>query len=968
MNPLFESLLWCVLQVTLVGLLAWVMCQIISRWQGAASATIPAAALAAVVVLTASAFVPWPSWWRYGPNWLDGATAATPVSAQQLLPKMAPPGRPLAKSTAEQSDPLTDEPLAPSGGELAAASSALSSEPDSDKSSASAAMESGPSLNELAAAWLPLAVPVLLVVGIILGLLQLAGGLLSVRAYRRSSRPLVDKQLGELLDCLCAELSLASPIELRESEHLATAATVGWTKPVILLPPTWQSWSTDQQTAVLAHELAHVASGDFFACVLAQLGVALHFYHPLVHWLAARLRLEQELAADATAAQIAGGPKAYLQSLAELALHTTEQPLGWPAHTFLPTRGTFLRRIEMLRDSQPVSPARSRPGGIARWIAVGLLFLGAAAIAGLRGGPAVSPFDSAASAQSPGDGAAPTNGLDLSFVPNDAGMLLAIRPAELLKAKELRDAIPEIDRNGPWLVKLFAMEGIKQITLIGPAGVEPDDWNKDAVGIVQFVEPTTFDKLAAAGVFPADSIRLPASVATSLGRQQAYSALNDRTIALGTADVLNKYLTSRRKGQPAIAAGPAWEKVRSGAIVAALDMQLIRDQFADRPPNSAGSGPEAMIASLSPLWTDSEYVLAGVIIDGKTVHLRAIATCHDAKLAENVNDTVQAAITLARNTMRNVQANERDIAGFAQYLMQTSDALLKTVKVVQSETLVVAQTQTDLPAVKAAAAGPLAGALASARADAQRMQSMNNMKQILLAFHNWADTYGGRFPPPVLTTKDGKPCQPYSWRVAILPYIEQQALYNAYKFDEPWDSEANKKVLNAMPPIFRHPQAEAGSMNSSYYVLRSKELKEEKLVPAGAGAGAGGAALGAASGFGPGSEMGDAAGPGLAVEAPVGGFATAFSAKNGMPFAQMFDGTSNTIALVEAERDIPWTKPEDILYDPENAELPKFGGYAKEGFCVGICDGSVRFIDHKIDSKTLKALISPQGGETIEKY
>jgi beta-lactamase regulating signal transducer with metallopeptidase domain len=959
MNPLLESLLWCVLQVTLVGLLAWLLCLVISRWQDAASAGIPAAALAAVVVLTACAFVPWPAWWQYGPAWIDDITAAAPEPKPPVLSDAAPPGGPFAKSTAaEPSVPLTDQPSASAARESNAADLVLPNESDSAASNASGATATTPPLTELAANWLPLVVPVLLGAGIVLGLLQLAGGLLSVRAYRQSSRPVTDKQLGELVDCLCAELSLTRPIELRESEHLATAATVGWTKPVILLPPTWRSWSTDQQTAVLAHELAHVARGDFLACVLAQLGVALHFYHPLVHWLAGRLRLEQELAADATAAQIAGGPKAYLQSLAELALHTTEQPLGWPAHTFLPSQGTFLRRIEMLRDSQPVSPARSRPGGIARWGAIGLLVLGAAAIAGLRGGPAVSPFDTAASAQSPGEVASPTHGvLDLSFVPNDAGMLLAIRPTELLKAKELREAIPETDRNGPWLVKLFAMEGVQQITLIGPAGVEPDDWNKDAVGIVQFAEPTTFDKLSAAGIFPADSIRLPAAVATSLGRQQAYSALNDRTIALGTADVLNKYLASRRKGQPAIAAGPAWEKVRNGAIVAALDMQLVRDQFADRPPNSVGSGPEAMIASLSPLWTDSEYVLAGVIIDGKTVHLRAIATCHDEKLAGNVSDTVQAAITLARNTMRNVQANERDIPGFAQYLMQTSDALLKTVKVVQSETLVVAQTQTDLPAVKAAAAGPLVGALASARAEAQRMQSMNNMKQILLAFHNWAATYNGRFPPPVLTTKDGKPCQPYSWRVAILPYIEQPALYNQYRFDEPWDSEANKKVLNAMPPIFRHPQAKEGSMNSSYFVLRSKELKEEKVVPAGA-------AGGAASGFGP----GDASGPGLAVEAPAGGFATAFSAKNGMDFAQMFDGLSNTIALVEAQRDIPWTKPEDILYDPENAELPKFGGYFKEGFCAGLCDGAIKFVDHKIDSTTLKALISPQGGEVIEKF
>ena len=87
-------------------------------------------------------------------------------------------------------------------------------------------------------------------------------------------------------------------------------------------------------------------------CFSGRLGLSLHFYHPLLHWLMSRLRLEQELAADAAAASVSGGQRQYLLTIAELALRRQDRPLFWPARTFLPTRTTFLRRIAMLRDSK----------------------------------------------------------------------------------------------------------------------------------------------------------------------------------------------------------------------------------------------------------------------------------------------------------------------------------------------------------------------------------------------------------------------------------------------------------------------------------------------------------------------------------------------------------------------------------------------------------------------------------------
>src|SRR5262245_42387363 len=78
MTPFIESLLWCILQVTLVGALALALCAALRRWSSQAGAVVPAAAMAAVVGLTICAFVPWPNWWRFGPQWFPDKTAQRP--------------------------------------------------------------------------------------------------------------------------------------------------------------------------------------------------------------------------------------------------------------------------------------------------------------------------------------------------------------------------------------------------------------------------------------------------------------------------------------------------------------------------------------------------------------------------------------------------------------------------------------------------------------------------------------------------------------------------------------------------------------------------------------------------------------------------------------------------------------------------------------------------------------------------
>jgi len=584
----------------------------------------------------------------------------------------------------------------------------------------------------------------------------------------------------------------------------------------------------------------------------------------------------------------------------------------------------------MLRDSKPVTKA-PRPGGALRWAAVGVLVLGAALIAGLRGGPATSPFDNEASAQAPaGSADNAAGGIDLTHVVNDAKMLLAIRPAQVLANESIRKALTEAREDGPPILKLLTLDNLDQVTLVGPPGVEPDDWNSDAILILQFSKAVAVDDIVKTGAIARDVKKLPAP-AGAPSRFMAVDQPNDKTILLGQDDVLAKYVASRRKGKPEIAAGDAWAKVSKGAIVAAIDMQTIRDEFAKSGPPRGEVPPE--LGAVAPLWTDSEFVAAGVIVEGKTVHLRAVATCNDAKLAENVADTTKAAATLARNMMRTSREREKDIPAFATMIFDTAEGLLKTVKIEQSETLVVAQTSTEIPDAKAPAAVGLLGAIGQARSSAQKAQSANNMRQIAIAMHSWHDLYK-TLPPPVIYGKDGKGKVPHSWRVALLPFLDQTELYNAYQFDEPWDSEANKKVLAKMPAVFRHPTDKQDSTSSAYYVLTPARLLDTKVLPGGG------------------------------IESPVGGLPTAFSRKIGTGFAEIIDGTSNTLMTVEAKREIPWTKPEDILFDPEK-DPPALGGFFKDGFTVGMCDGATRFLSPKFEPKTLKLLITPQDGQPL---
>jgi prepilin-type processing-associated H-X9-DG protein len=232
------------------------------------------------------------------------------------------------------------------------------------------------------------------------------------------------------------------------------------------------------------------------------------------------------------------------------------------------------------------------------------------------------------------------------------------------------------------------------------------------------------------------------------------------------------------------------------------------------------------------------------------------------------------------------------------------------------------------------------------REAAARIQDQNNLKQLSLAMINYADSHQGEMPPAVVYDKDGKPL--YSWRVVILPYVEQQQLFNQFHLDEPWDSPHNKPLLAQMPKVFQSPAANPPDPYSTYYQVFD----------------------------GPGAAFNSDKGAGLKPFDPTGGgmFGQPGGQKPGLALrrsanvirfpASFTDGTSNTVLIVEAGDPVPWTKPADLPFNP-NGPLPKLGGVHGGNFNAAMGDGSVRYVSKGVSEKTVRAAITIAGGEML---
>jgi len=97
----------------------------------------------------------------------------------------------------------------------------------------------------------------------------------------------------------------------------------------------------------------------------------------------------------------------------------------------------------------------------------------------------------------------------------------------------------------------------------------------------------------------------------------------------------------------------------------------------------------------------------------------------------------------------------------------------------------------------------------------RRLHCIHNLRTIGVALHNYHDQ-NGCFPPPYVADAKGKPL--YSWRVLLLPYMEQTPLYEQWHLDEPWDSLHNRPLAEQHLEVFRCPSVKSGSQPMTSYL------------------------------------------------------------------------------------------------------------------------------------------------------
>lgn len=212
-----------------------------------------------------------------------------------------------------------------------------------------------------------------------------------------------------------------------------------------------------------------------------------------------------------------------------------------------------------------------------------------------------------------------------------------------------------------------------------------------------------------------------------------------------------------------------------------------------------------------------------------------------------------------------------------------------------------------------------------ARVAARRTQCKNYLKQIGLALHHFADEFG-ELPSPVVGSDP-----PRSRRIEILPFLDQAPLRASYRDDATWDSAAN---------------LETGRKGQMYICPSMAEPYDDQRRT-------------------------------LTCYAAVTGSNSVFAPDNRAQFPEVSDGSSTTIAVIEAAgRHIPWTDPRDVdlsssplrinMPGDQPRESPGVGSSPHIGGChVVMADGAVRFITQNISPDLLKKLLTADGGDPV---
>ncbi|MFK7766791.1 MAG: DUF1559 domain-containing protein [Mariniblastus sp.] len=503
------------------------------------------------------------------------------------------------------------------------------------------------------------------------------------------------------------------------------------------------------------------------------------------------------------------------------------------------------------------------------------------------------------------------------FIPNSACAALTMHPNKILKDPKFKWFPSEIVTA--WGKKEFGFDPmlLDQITFVvrtpgstgeimsGPPQIGAALHFKEMQGLsgnmIGQMEETT---LAGKTLFSGKSFGGPSVL-----------VFDESTMLFGEEDFFGDML--KADGKSKIAKLVRSNKVR-GEIQAVGNLQVLRPMLAPMLANMPAMLPPPVV-KLKQIVDVVNEIEVGISAADKRIKTTLILRTESPEDAKDTADIIKDALEFGLDMGVGLLATQMDFTDPVQEAtveyVQRAGTHYKTGLTPEIDgSDVVFNLKEDI-AIVPVLLGAALPAVQQVRSAARRTQGMNNARQMSLALYNYHSAYG-KFPAQASYDAKGRPL--LSWRVHVLPFMDQQELYDQFHLDEPWDSPHNKKLIKKMPPYLQCAGINYQNDGKTVYL-------------------------------------------GIAGEGMM------FGGKKGRTFADFTDGSSNTAWLVEADASaaVEWTRPVDLEIDPKDPKKHLNGVYPG-GFTVSLADGSTRFIGNNIDPEIWMNLLTIDDGNVVD--
>lgn len=494
----------------------------------------------------------------------------------------------------------------------------------------------------------------------------------------------------------------------------------------------------------------------------------------------------------------------------------------------------------------------------------------------------------------------------LEYIPRDAMAVMHIDVRSLSEDSRVGAALKTLV-NGPSPVRGLSISDIEAVTIAVLAGAE----NGDFVAKLQ-VAPERLQEFISKTAGEAEEVVIDGKQVYHSRYQAAVMAIDGSTLLLASSpQAISRSLLTRS------AESTSWAedwKNNTAPITAMLNSKLLRgspqvEGMAYEAMRELSRRPSSLPTRVNRLWTESEQIQIWVTTSPE-ISMRILAKSGSQDAAQQVNAAVADTASLARNglsLLRHHLAAQSNARGFMP-LIDSVDQAIETARIEtqgnQTAALVSLGEQGNNTLLSY-----VANAVGAASKAQFRSSEMNRFKQLALAMHNYESAYK-RFPAAI---QKGPGDTPRSWRVTLLPFLEEAPLYQRYQQDKPWDSPENAELVKEIPEVLQGTDMPRGKTDAFCFYGRGALFDPESYTQ----------------------------------------------------FRDITDGTSNTIMFVQWKHGQPWSKPWDIPFDQD---IPLDPELLNGELIVATADGAVHHLTKRRSETDMKNAIMRSDGNLVNLF